>query len=132
MAMRPIPCYKIMSVNKDGTFASALYGFEYTLGFTYRLDDNDFNSFPERNPSRWILKIEKGFHSYQRENTAKFELLNYGSGNWAIVKCEIPKGARYWPGDHGMAFCSDSIKPVKWKKAGEVAWHDVPPAPACQ
>lgn len=143
VADKPITCYKVMRLINYGSamsasaykFRSEYRGYIYTLGEEYSLRYSEY--FPEANPDGRRMIVEKGFHSYVIPEDAHHESMRntfgYDLNPMVMVKCEIPKGARYWTGDEGgyAGYCSDCIKVVAWKRWHDKDWTEtVPPAGA--
>lgn len=150
VADAPITCYKTASViiQKPSEhivqrFKSIFRSFEYELGVLYSLEETD--SFVLNNPIEGgMLYINVGFHSFATLAQAKEDCLEYGKDRIesfltvqhlpnpymeVILKCEIPKGAKYWVGNKDithknfMEYCSNKIKVVGWKFNGEKNWR---------
>lgn len=126
---KDIVCYKLArkyryASGKVSTvkFASQYIYFEYVLGVSYTEA-----SFQE------LLcgcSVDKGFHSYKRLQDMEDarNMLVYPEG-FAILKCVIPAGARYWEGvnytdRNRKEYCSDKIKIVAWKTNPEQPWNE--------
>lgn len=140
VAEEAITCYKavdVLSRKEDipEVFRSQYYLFCYELGKTYELDDwsksisFDNDCIPLPDPSGNIC-VSRGFHSFGRQVDAIRDI--FDKNYEVILKCEIPKGARYWTGNQDLhdtdpnyrEYCSERIRVVGWKfaKAG-AAWQ---------
>lgn len=144
VAEKPVTCYKAMHpIDCNGAMKASEYRFvsefmvyDYTLGEEYSLEK--FEKFPEVNLELGMdlckrrLRVDKGFHSYAREEDAynhirqenSSSLLRLGTNPLVLVMCEIPAGASYWEGDEGgrPGYCSDRIKILAWKPGYEKDW----------
>ena len=117
IADKPITCYKVMIKYQSGLILySYVYGYSYLPGKAYAEPQ-----FRERTSEF----VRYGFHSYQKQNTAR--LLSNNSSVLVIVKCEIPKGARYYMSANTDAgeqeYCSDKIRIIGWKRYNEKRFH---------
>jgi hypothetical protein len=153
VADKPITCYKTASsilrrLDPDHglvqRFKSVLYNFEYEFGVLYSLKETD--NFILNNPvTDRELYVNVGFHSFATLAEARDDCLNYDKKfieNYlmdyrtltntyveVLLKCEIPKGAKYWIGNKSvyykgrMEYCSNRIKIVGWKFNGEKNWR---------
>lgn len=121
IATTDIPVYKVLPIDENGnvTNRGVARGFQYKPNTLHdRISGNpvlqargihcDFDS-----------SVEEGFHSYADLETAA--LIHLGlkpdnlflCGNYNIFKMWIPKGAKYFIGNHngsGSGYCSDQIR----------------------
>lgn len=127
IAEKDITCYKLvykMPISKS--FRSQFREFRYWLNCEMRV-----YSLPvEWQPTTEGL-LHQGFHSYRTLAIAKRKLKWHDEPGLIIMRCVIPKGARYFKGtgaysiDNNEQYCSELIRPVgykdfpndsKWKK----------------
>lgn len=90
-AKEDITCYKVVSL-KDKKLLSFYYNFEYILNNLYTTIISYTRDVVEED----YICIERAFHSYTSlDHAMKFLQVNaiYGA---AIVKCIIPKGAKFY------------------------------------
>lgn len=121
-AKETIVCYKVLKCKEmpDGKTAllSWFRDFPYELGKTYTED-----KFVDHE----LFGVEVGFHSYAEEKSAKADasIYNWGSHD-VIVRCEIPKGTKYFTGRYSIwkSYCSKSIKltGIKYYRGYEKEW----------
>lgn len=97
IAENNIRCYKIGTVNEK-SFRSLYKDFYYVYGRCYKLET-------KLTPWFYRSKIEKGFHSYAYIKYAR-NMISILSMD-RIVKCTIPKGAKYY--FNGVEYVSDRI-----------------------
>ena len=101
-AKEDITCYKVMYdyFNDGNVFSSPFRGYKYVLGVlvTSKL----------QRPDKWN-KINKGLHSYSTTQKAN----TWWSFNCVIVKCIIPKGARYYYSEVYEEYVSNKIIAIK-------------------
>ena len=100
-AIFPIVCYKSVRLSeKENVFFAYFYDkFRYEIGKKYKLD------IPlklKRNPGNNV-SIDEGFHSYFYISRVR------GSLAGAIVKCIIPRGAKYMKNRRYGEYVSDQI-----------------------
>lgn len=115
IADKSITCYKVMIKYQNcPNLYSYVYGYSYLSGKAYSEPQ-----FRERTSEF----VRYGFHSYQKQNTAR--LLSNNSSVLVIVKCEIPKGARYYisASTEAAEYCSDKIRIIGWKRYNEKTFH---------
>lgn len=109
-------------------FLSEFYSFSYELGKTY---DTAFQTQAVNDC------VDSGFHSFNTLKDVYRTLREYkdyfGVRNterrfeFVIVKCVIPKYARYWDGDDAWNSnikerCSDQIRIDSWRRINETGW----------
>lgn len=151
VADKPITCYKTVNtiIQKSYPahvftqhFTSTFYNFEYELNTLHSLKETDY--FILNNPIvDGMLYINVGFHSFATLTQAKNDCIEYDKQYIkkvlanrylphymeVILKCEIPKDAKYWVGNKDlthknyMEYCSNQIKVVGWKFNGEKNWR---------
>lgn len=123
IAKRDIITYKVVrhTYRKKGVrmFRPIIYGIlTYTLGLTY--DETCFNEVLPCKVS------SHGFYSWSDYKMATGELEGwrkyYPGEGYTVIKCVIPKGARYFKSEGGCTYCSDKIRIVAYQKHGE--WID--------
>lgn len=135
-ADKPIPCYKVVWKTQRG-FSSEYQDFRYDIGAEYSMEHGAY--FPWSNhayPAQ--LLIQCGFHSYVKLKDASDSCWEYQGTSrinmddfygQVILRCEIPKGARYWTGNINLfgpgykEYCSDHIRVTGWKFRGEKRWR---------
>lgn len=128
IAKKDITCYKVVyyPYEADKQFRSEFRFFEYRIGHTYRLRTGVKQWLP--NDAGYLYS---GFHSF----TTLKHALEYGGKGMVLLKCVIPKGARYYVGGftHGMhdalhtdgdstQYCSNQIRVVAWKPMWRGKW----------
>lgn len=124
IAKKDITCYKVVyPYEADRQFRSEFRFFEYKIGRTYRL---------RMGVRQWLPNdggyLYSGFHSFTTLKNA----LEHGDKYMVLLKCVIPKGARYYTGEFvrgfcnaqytggiGTQYCSNQIRVVAWKPM----WH---------
>lgn len=152
VAKETITCYKVvMKVERDGmpALVSTIYDFLYKIGESYEIGEGEYfplkghpcTNFGAKGKEKgYSTTLNHGFHSYKRLKDAK-DSCTYNCAyaplplDWrnflgeVILKCEIPKGARYWTGnqrwydDKYAEYCSDQIRVVAWKLRDEKTWR---------
>lgn len=129
VAKKDIVCYKLArrygnSSGKDSIarFSSQCIRFEYILGASYT--EISFQELP------CGRSIDRGFHSYERiqDMEGARGMLCYPE-DFAILKCVIPAGARYWEGvdfwdRDRKELCSAKIRIVAWKIDPGQPWNE--------
>lgn len=95
-ANKNIVCYKYGYIPYDDIFQSQIQGFRYQINAEYDLKGSGGRGEGKLRPKYGsngynVGMIEKGFHSFINIAMAKFD----GDGR-SIVKCIIPKGAKYF------------------------------------
>lgn len=127
IAKKDITCYKVVYLHEASKeFRSEFQFFEYKIGRTYRLRTGVKQWTP--NDAGYVYS---GFHSF----TTLKNVLEYGGKCMVLLKCVIPKGARYYVGGfaHGMhdalhtdgdgtQYCSNRIRVVAWKPMWRGKW----------
>ena len=107
IAEKDIICWKVVIIENE-EILSSYKNFKYT-----------FNElFEEELMKKSNGDISKGFHSFKTKKDAKWESTLWGDdSNEVVVKCIIPKGAKYYEGLFGKdkAYASNSIKLIKLK-----------------
>ena len=102
IAKEDITCYKVVFL-EDNKLISLYYGFEYILNNLYTTEISYTHDLIKED----YIGIESAFHSYTSLNHAmKFLQVRtiYGA---TIVKCIIPKGAKFY--QDGKWFASSQI-----------------------
>lgn len=101
------------------------YSHRYDWGKEYTEEKMALEAEPMM-PSEPYATISKGFHSYPKEEYAIDECkkLPWRRG-CIVVKCVIPKGARYWRGNDRhvkpesppgyFEYCSNKIRVAAWR-----------------
>lgn len=95
VAKEKIECFKILRYN----LRSPYYKFQYVLNKRYRLRK-------KLEVLYYGLCIEKGFHSYSKKSKARNRCLNHS----VIVRCVIPRGAKYYYNPDLHEYVSTQIK----------------------
>ena len=135
IAEKDITCYKVMLIETSSWVLNSPYrNMCYFLDVKYQEDY--FNTDKASvDGETWILF--RGFHSYINLSDALSYARNFNScvtaQNFVVVKCIIPKGARYYEGSSYEVFsddkeyCADQIKAVAWaapiSPGGHTRWH---------
>lgn len=110
IAKSNITCYKVVKMTAC-CFISKYRGFTYNLGEEYTE-----NSFEETIGITGIVR--HGFHSYRTLKEAQDNCwLSY-----VLLKCVIPKNARYYISKDKKEYCSNSIKIIAWKPCSK--WNN--------
>lgn len=129
VAEKDITCYKVVyRYEALKQFRSEIQFFKYRIGYTYDLymDVED-----------WVPSaagyLYWGFHSFTTLKNA----LEYGGKRMVLLKCVIPKGARYYAGGFergfcdnprlggiGTQYCSNQIRVVAWKPMRRGKWSE--------
>ena len=120
-AEKDITCYKVVhrpSVSvQPGLFISIFQDFIYKVGKHYNA-----SHFHSRNTIKYNSRsysVYYGFHSYRTLEIARWWCASCD----VIIKCVIPKGARYFESANTDEYCSNKIKVVAWKKRSGKSWH---------
>lgn len=118
IAKKDITCYKVVHLHENETlFRSEFRFFEYKIGRVYSLCTSVKQWVPNQYGNMY-----SGFHSFTTLRNA----LTYGGKHMALLKCVIPKGARYYVGDFGNGsctqYCSNRIRVVAWKPMWRGKW----------
>lgn len=127
IAKKDITCYKVVHWDEVlKQFRSEIRLFKYKIGHTYRL---------RKGLRQWVPNdfgyVYSGFHSFTTLKNA----LEYGGKHMVLLKCVIPKGARYYAGGFvqgyydaqytggfGTQYCSNQIRIVAWKPMWRGKW----------
>ena len=123
VADHDIICYKVVQVDIGDKMMHSNHDWNhvYELDKTYR--ENRFN----KKLRYEITYLTYGFHSYMKVSRAQRNAIKLNGCSWAssdgrhvIIKCIIPKGARYYEGSSGETamigeYCSNRIKVVAWR-----------------
>ena len=120
-AEEDIACYKILKsywrrfVDDKEILKSLYQNFDYIMGRKYQRKPE--LGFGFRRTPAWadysaydIYEVYEAFHSYKHEESALFELDEFGRHNHirvVAVKCTIPKGSKYVEND--VFYASDAI-----------------------
>lgn len=135
VAEKPIECYKaVMMLKPQETdavcFTSEFFGFQYEIGKEYSLNGELPVENGDGDEYFRVLYIAEGFHSYARSTDADdrcnaLYAIGIHTDALAVLRCEIPAGARYWEGNEGMyvGYCSDRIRVTGWKLYDETRWR---------
>ena len=91
IAKEDITCYKVVFL-EDNKLLSFYYGFEYILNNLYTTGILYIRDIIEE----VYICIERAFHSYTSLDYAMKFLQAYEINNAVIVKCIIPKGAKFY------------------------------------
>lgn len=91
IAKEDITCYKVVFL-KDNKLLSFYQGFEYILNNLYTTVISYTHDLIEED----YICIERAFHSYISLDYAMKFLQAHEINNAAIVKCIIPKGAKFY------------------------------------
>lgn len=103
IAKEDITCYKVVSL-KDKKLLSFYYDFEYILNNLYKTTITFIHCQAEG-----YICIEEAFHSYKSLRRAMeilYARLIYNDNN-VVVKCIIPKGAKYY--QNNQCFASNQL-----------------------
>lgn len=115
IASEDITCYKILKGYNDinnEVFISLYQNFKYIIGEKYQNKGLGFfpNTVERDYNAHVIYEVYEAFHSFKHEETALFELDEYGKRLYikiVAVKCTIPKGSKYVEND--AFYASDTI-----------------------
>lgn len=103
-----IVCYKAVEENDDDmSYRTYFKNMLVKLGNTY---------YSEINTMKNIIIIEKALHSFTSHGLAEKFLIRRGRCNTVIVKCIIPKGAKYYEGRFEInndSYASDTLTYTK-------------------
>lgn len=102
IAKEDITCYKVVFL-EGNKLLSFYYGFEYILNNLYTTVILSIRDIIEED----YIYIEKAFHSYTSLDSAMKFLQRRVFSNAVIVKCIIPKGAKFY--QDGECFASSQI-----------------------
>ena len=91
IAKEDITCYKVVSL-EGNKLLSFYQGFEYILNNLYTTVISYTHDLIEED----YICIERAFHSYTSLDSAIRFLQKYTFSNAVIVKCIIPKGAKFY------------------------------------
>lgn len=125
-AEKDITCYKVVSDLRYSKpcgncgkpfFVSIFQSFVYKIGKHY--NERHFRSKNTIKSSSRSYSVYYGFHSYRTLEIARFWCASCD----VIIKCVIPKGARYFESSNTSEYCSNKIKVVAWRKGYEKRWH---------
>ena len=106
VAKKDITCYKLVH---SETFQSPFYYKKYRVGGSYT--EPTFEAKKNKGAFDRDVRIEFGFHTYKTIQTTRC----HGDFRFAILKCVIPAGTRYWEDAYDETYCSETIKVVAWK-----------------
>ena len=101
-AKEDITCYKVVFL-EGNKLLSLYYGFEYILNNLYTTVISYTHDLIEKD----YICIERAFHSYTSLDRAMRFLQAHEIYGAAIVKCIIPKGAKFY--QDGVWFASSQI-----------------------
>ena len=107
IAKEDITCYKVVFL-EDNKLLSLYYGFEYILNNLYTTEISYTHDLIEKD----YICIERAFHSYTSlDHAMKFWHARaiYGA---IIVKCIIPKGAKFYQDGKWLASSQIIIKQI--------------------
>lgn len=102
VAKEDIICYKVVFL-EGNKLLSFYYGFEYILNNLYTTGILYIRDLIEED----YICIERAFHSYTSLDSAMKFLQEREINNAVIVKCIIPKGAKFY--QDGECFASSQI-----------------------
>ena len=91
IAKEDITCYKVVFL-EGNKLLSFYYGFEYILNNLYTTGILSTRDLIEKD----YIYIERAFHSYISLDSAMKFLQKHTFSNAVIVKCIIPKGAKFY------------------------------------
>lgn len=91
IAKEDITCYKVVFL-EDNKLLSWYYGFEYILNNLYTTEISYIRDLIEED----YICIERAFHSYTSLDHAMRFLQAYAIYGSTIVKCIIPKDAKFY------------------------------------
>lgn len=117
-AKEDITCYKVLIKQYKQYYAFYKSSFEYKFNQTYRLRKSLKNN---KHPLRHGGSVTEGFHSYTSMYNSLYHRLfrgqtkQKGDADLVLVECTIPKGAKYFVGEHSNyegdpGFTSTSIR----------------------
>lgn len=111
-ATRPIICYKAVRNRFFGLLLSPVFrtNFIYIRGIRSRRVK--LKPTPDIYFEKNVIVIDKGYHSYKDVESA---LRITGYGRDIAVKCIIPKGAKYYEGNHDFVSSQLIIKRKAFK-----------------
>jgi hypothetical protein len=101
IAKKDIPVYKLLKLNRDGSWESPIQEYPYTL--------NIVMVSPLENLTRKHLYLEIGLHSYRNQRNALQALLYMHSIRTLMLKAIIPKGSLYIKGVGGEIISNQLI-----------------------
>ena len=107
IAKEDITCYKVVFL-EDSKLLSFYYGFEYILNNLYTTGILYIHDLIEED----YICIERAFHSYISLDSAIRFLQKNTFSNAVIVKCIIPKGAKFYQDDECFASSQIIIKQI--------------------
>ena len=104
VAKQNIPCYKVLSkTDNEYTLTSLVRGYKYNLNVLYK-------RYPHQLGKDFVegtRTIDKGFHSYTTAKQLKYN--THLNPSRVVIKCYIPKGAKYWLNPKKHEFVSNQI-----------------------
>ena len=103
IAKEDITCYKVVFL-EDNKLLSFYYGFEYILNNLYTTGILYIRDLIEED----YICIERAFHSY----TSLDHAMRFLQAGVIIVKCIIPKGAKFYQDDECFASSQIIIKQI--------------------
>lgn len=101
VAKKDIPVYKLLTLNRDGTFESPVREFPYTL--------NTVMVSPLETLTRRTISVDLGLHAFRDRNHAFSSLLYSHSIRTLVLKAIIPKGSLYIKGVEGEIISNQLI-----------------------
>ena len=107
IAKEDITCYKVVFL-EDSKLLSFYYGFEYILNNLYTTGILYIHDLIEED----YICIERAFHSYTSLNHAMKFWHMRAIYSIAVVKCIIPKGAKFYQDDECFASSQIIIKQI--------------------
>ena len=114
-----IVVYKVVTVFRGKFRAAIQRNHYYEPGKTYSQPEVFDNIEAVLYSQGTIVRIYEGYHSYSDFEAAKFTAVQlcspYNRAEQVILKCIIPKGAKYFCGEdwHAKERCSDKLEVVE-------------------
>lgn len=99
-ATKGIICWKVL--RREGVVYTSLYYQKFVWKF-----DKTYKQRLQKSVEDKTLHVNKGFHSYINKESANVDMFRKGV---VIVKCKIPKGAKYYK--NGYEYVSSKIKVI--------------------
>ena len=109
IAKEDITCYKVVFL-EDNKLLSLYQGFKYILNNLYTTVISYTHDLIEED----YICIERAFHSYTSLDSAIRFLQKHAFSNAVIVKCIIPKGAKFYQDGEWLASSQIIVKQILW------------------
>lgn len=102
VAEEDIICFKVLCYDGDGLLVSPYRSYGYVAGETEHLDA-DMRVFHDTLcDGPWVV-VQTGLHTFAALSVAEWERDDWCNSNMAVFAAVIPKGAKYYKGEHGYA-----------------------------